>query len=228
VGTIKEFYFDDHHWTVRYLVADTGNWLTGRKVLISPYALSMINKGKRYINVDLTQKQIEESPSLDTDKPVSQQFEESYNRYYGFPMYWNGPFMWGAYPFIERKRIKLTEVNSNGKSWNPNLRSTSVVSGYNIQASDGEIGHVDDFVMDDATWGIRYLVVDTVNWWPEEKVLISPRWIERVSWEMSKLFINLSREAIKQSPEYTDGSQLTREYETKLHQHYKRQAYWND
>lgn len=228
VGSVREFYFDDHHWTVRYLVADTGNWLTGRKVLISPYVLSLVNKEKQYIDVDLTQKQIEDSPSLDTDKPVSQQFEESYNGYYGLPMYWNGPSEWGAYPYIERNRVKLTSVNFGGKSWNPNLRSTSVVSGYNIQALDGEIGHVEDFVIDDATWGIRYLVVDTVNWWSGKKVLISPRWIERVSWDMSKVFINLPCEAIRQSPEYLEGSMPTRDYETELHRHYDRQAYWVD
>jgi len=186
VGKVKEFYFDDHHWTIRYLVADTGSWIESRKVLISPYALTAVNKEEESITVDLTKEQIEKSPSLDTDKPVSKQFEESYNEYYEWPMYWNGPLVWGAYSNLERSRAKETEVNPGGKPWNPNLRSTSTVSGYNIQASDGEIGHIDDFIIDDLTWEIRYLVIDTVNWWPGKKVLISPRWIERVSWDSRK------------------------------------------
>ena len=100
------------------------------------------------------------------------------------------------------------------------------MSGYNIHASDGEIGHVEDFVIDDETWAIRYLVVDTRNWWPGEKVLISPRWIERVSWDLSKVFVSLSRDAIRQSPQYSEESLLTREYETSLHGHYNRKGYW--
>ncbi|MCX5824170.1 MAG: PRC-barrel domain-containing protein, partial [Deltaproteobacteria bacterium] len=228
IGTVKEFYFDDHHWTIRYLVADTGTWLMGRQVLISPYALVAVNKEEQHITVDLTKKQIEDSPSLNSDKPVSRQFEETYYGYYGWPMYWSGPYMWGYYPTIVRDREKWRKSNQGGKAWDPHLRSTDDVSGHNIQASDGEIGHVEDFIVDDETWAIRYLIVDTRNWWPGKKVLLSPQWIERVSWSESKVFVNLLRETIKQSPEYTEESPLTRDYETKLHRHYNRQEYWDD
>ena len=114
------------------------------------------------------------------------------------------------------------------KAWDPHLRSTDAVSGYHIQAADGQIGHVEDFIIDGKTWAIRYLIIDTVNWWPGKKVLVAARWIERVSWDESKVFINLSRETIKQSPEYAEKSLLTRDYETKLHGHYNRQGYWVD
>jgi len=228
VGKVKEFYFDDHHWAVRYLVADTGTWLTTRQVLISPYALETVNKEEKYIAVDLTQKQIEDSPLLTTDKPVSRQFEESYYGYYGWPMYWNGPLMWGPSPNIEREIGKPRALNSGGKPWDIHLRSTSVVSGYNIQATDGELGHVDDFIIDDATWAIRYLVIDTRNWWPGKKILISPQWIERVSWDLSKVFVNLSQATIQQAPEYTEESLPTREYESGLHRHYNRPGYWGN
>jgi len=127
VGKVKDFYFDDHHWTIRYLVADTGTWIEDRQVLISPYALDAVNKKEHYIAIDLTKKQIEDSPAANTDKPVSRQFEESYYRHYGWPMYWNGPYVWGAYPYIERNRGKSEEVNPGGKSWDHHLRSTSVV-----------------------------------------------------------------------------------------------------
>jgi sporulation protein YlmC with PRC-barrel domain len=228
IGTVKEFYFDDHHWTIRYLVADTGNWLLGRQVLISPYALVTVNKEEQYITVDLTKKQIEDSPSLNSDKPVSRQFENDYYGYFGWPLYWGGPYMWGAYPYIVHDRDKWKDHTQGGKAWDPNLRSTSAVNGYHIQTIDGEIGHVEDFIVDDETWAIRYLIVDTRNWWPGKKVLISPKWIERVSWSESKVFVNLTRETIKQSPEYTEESLITRDYETGLHRHYDRQGYWVD
>jgi len=225
-GEVKEFYFDDRHWTIRYLVANTGTWLTGRQVLISPYALVAAIKAEQHIAVDLTKKQIEESPTLNSDKPVSRQFEESYYGYYGWPMYWTGPYMWGPYPHIARDREQWKKSTQGEKAWDPHLRSTDAVSGYHIQALDGEIGHVEDFIIDDETWAIRYLIVGTRNWWPGKKVLVSPQWIERVSWNESKVFVNLSRETIKQSPEYTAESLITRDYETGLYGHYRLEGYW--
>jgi hypothetical protein len=198
-------------------------------VLISPYALVAVNEGEQQIAVDLTKKQIEDSPSLNSDKPVSRQFEEAYYGYYGWPMYWGGPYMWGPYssPYSVRDLEKLRESSQHVKAaWDPHLRSTHDVSGHHIQATGGEIGHVEDFIIDDEMWAIRYLIIDTQNWWPGKRVLISPKWIERVSWPESKVFVNLSQEAVRQSPEYTEGSLLTRDYETALHRHYNRQGYW--
>ncbi len=226
IGSVKEFFFDDHHWTVRYLVAETGGWLMGRQVLISPHALGTVDKKARRIEIALTKKQIEESPILSSDKPVSRQYEESYYRYFGWPMYWAGPYMWGAYPYISYEPELWKNEKHEENSWDPNLRSTRDVNGHHIQAEDGEIGHVVDFIIDDATWAIRYLVVDTRNWWPGKKVLISPQWIKKVSWSEGKVFVNLSRQAVRQSPEYTDESILTREYEDGLHGHYGREGYW--
>ena len=228
IGKVDEFYFDDKHWTIRYLVANTGNWLTGRQVLISPYALKAMEKNEQTIAVNLTKKQIEESPSLDTHKPVSRQFEVSYYGYYGWPMYWSGSYMWGNYPYIMRDPEQWKISPEEKKTWDPNLRSTREVSGYHIQAADGEIGHIEDFIIDDETWAIRYLIINTQNWWPGKKVLLSPKWIHRVSWSESKAFIDLPCETIKQSPEYTDESLLSRDYETKLHHHYKRRGYWSE
>jgi uncharacterized protein YrrD len=237
IGEVEEFYFDDQHWAIRYLVADTGSWLTGRQVLISPYALVAVHNEERQIAINLTKKQIEESPSLDTDKPVSRQFEETYHGYYGWPIYWGGSYMWGSaaypymagpYPGIAHEREEMAEATRSEKAWDPHLRSTHEVSGYHIQAADGEIGHVEDFIIDDETWAIRYLIIDTRNWWPGRKVLVSPQWIERVGWSDSKIFVNVSREKIRQSPEYTEESLLTRDYETRLHRHYNHQGYWVD
>ncbi len=228
IGKVEEFYFDDHHWTIRYLVADTGNWLTGRQVLISPYALGAVNTSEKLITVDLTKTQIENSPSLNSDKPVSKQFETDYYGYYGWPIYWGAPYMWGYYPYLERDSEQWKNFTTGEKAWDPHLRSTHQVTDYHIQASDGEIGHVEDFIIDDETWAIRYLIVDTRNWWPGKKVLLSPQWIESVSWEEGKVYVDLLRETIRQSPEYTEGSLLTREYETGLHRHYNSHGYWID
>ncbi|NCF89336.1 MAG: PRC-barrel domain containing protein [Verrucomicrobiaceae bacterium] len=228
IGHVQGFYFDDRHWTIRYMVADTGNWLPGRQVLISPYALVAAIEEEKQIAIDLTKKQIESSPPLNSEKPVSRQFEESYYRYYGWPAYWGGSATWGYSPYLIRDREQWQEPSQQEKAWDPNLRSTHDVSSYHIEATDGAIGHVEDFVIDDETWAIRYLVVDTRNWWPGKKVLISPQWIESVSWADSKVFINLTREAIKQSPEFTEESLITRDYEAGLHGHYQRPGYWDE
>lgn len=226
IGDVKECYFDDHHWAVRYLVADTRNWLTGRAVLISPHAISGLNSDARTISVELTKKQIEDSPSLNTDVPVSRQFEQAYYGHYGWPEYWGGPYMWGAYPNIQHDRSKLSAAIYGTNPPDLHLRSSHDLTGHHIQATDGEIGHVVDFILDDQSWALRYLVVDTSNWWPGKKVLISALWIDRVSWEENKVFTSLSRSAVKLSPEYTAGSPPTRHYETVLHRHYDRPRYW--
>jgi hypothetical protein len=228
IGQVDEFYFDDQHWAIRYLVANTGGWLTGREVLLSPYALVAVNKERQEIAIHLTKNQIEGSPSLSSHKPVSKQFEADYYGYYGWPLYWSGPNMWGYYPNIERESEKWRTPSHAEQGWDPHLRSTNAVSGYHIQAADGDIGHVDDFILDDESWAIRYLVIDTKNWWPGKRVLISPRWIERISWSASTVFVNLDREIIKQSPEYTPQALLAREYEIRLHRHYQREGYWED
>lgn len=226
IGKVKEFYFDDRHWTIRYLVAETGNWLVSRQVLISPYAVTTVSGKEKIIATDLTRGQIEASPPLETHKPVSRQFEQAYYGHYGYPIYWGGPFSWGAYPHVERNREQWAPPEKVKKHWDPHLYSTSAVCGHHVQALDGELGHVWDFIIDDETWAIRYLIVDTHNWWSGKKVLVSPQWIERVSWGERKVFVNLSRDTIKESPEYTSEFDLTRDYEMKLHGHYHRKGYW--
>lgn len=231
IGKVKEFYFDDLHWVVRYLIADTGSWLTGKQVLISPYALGVANNQDDLININLNKDQIENSPSLETDKPVSLQFETEYYGYYRWPAYWSGTGMWGAYPTISHdnlEKVEKVEKQEQEKSWDPHLRSTNALTGYHIQANDGEIGHVSDFVIDDETWAIRYLIIDTTNWFGGKKVLISPKWIDEISWDESKVAINLSMEEIKQAPEYSAEELVTRDYETQLHRYYKRNVYWHE
>jgi len=218
IGKVKDFYFDDRDWTIRYLVADTGEWLISRKVLISPHSLAGVDRDQGSITVKLTKDQIEHSPTLNRDKPVSRQFEQAYLGFYGLPMYFG----------FEHGRVKAGQFSQTRKKHgDPDLRSTHDVSGHHVEASDGEIGHVEDFLIDDQTWAIRYLIIDTRDWLPGKKVLISPKWIERVSWSEKQVVVDLTREAIQQAPEYTDGVAVTRDLETALHRHYNRPGYWH-
>lgn len=224
IGSVQDFYFTDDFWTVRYIVAGTGSWLTGRSVLLSPYAVDAVSREHGEISVSLTRSQIEGSPSLDADKPVSRQYEQSYYGYYGWPSYWGGPYMWGTYPSIARDP-GFWSAGGVDKPGDPHLRSMRAVRGSHVQATDGAIGHVEDFIIDDETWAIRYLVVGTRDWLPGKQVLIAPHWIERVSWEESTVYLDQTREEIQHSPEYSEAL-LTREYEGRLHGHYARPGYW--
>ena len=228
IGKAKDFYFDDRHWVIRYLVADTGNILPRKLVLLSPYSLESVSEKSREISINLSKSQIENSPSWDTDIPVSRQFEETYNAYYGWPDYWTGSYMWGQSTIRAPYHQKTAKINQGGKKFNVHLRSMDIVSTYLIQAKDGEIGHVYDFVIDDQSWAIRYLILDTRNWLPGRKVLISPKWISKVSWDAGEVFVDISKNAIRESPEFSDSTLLNRDYEDKLHKHYNHLGYWID
>jgi sporulation protein YlmC with PRC-barrel domain len=195
IGRVREFCFDAPHWTIRYLLADTGTWLAERQILISPYALLSIFKEEQQINISLTKWRIENSPSLHRDKPVSRQFEQAYHEYYDWPAYWDGPHQWGSYPYIVPDRNKWKIPCQEERAQDHHVRGAQTVRDYHVHATDGEIGRVEDFVIDCETWAIRYVLVNTHNFLPGRKVLVSPQWIKRVSWGASKIFINLSREA---------------------------------
>jgi uncharacterized protein YrrD len=236
IGKVEEVYFDDESFTVRHLVVDTGGWLGSRKVLISPMALREIDWSVKRINAVLTRSQVEKSPAINTDMPVSRQHEMEYYSYYGYPYYWAGPYLWGDYsypsPSPRSAGSKLLENERHwdwvGESGDPHLRSSAEVTGYHVAATDDEIGHVEDFLIDDATWAIRYMVVDTRSWWPGKNVLVSPEWIDRVVWSDSKVYVRMTREQIKKSPEHDPSGPVQRDYETRLHDHYGRPRYWRD
>jgi hypothetical protein len=227
VGTIKEFYFDDRYWAIRYLVADTGSWLTGRKVLIAPHAIEYVSTENCVIKMNLTRNQIESSPSLESHQPVSRQFEESYYGYYGWPIYWSGLSTWGTTSYIDRSEMDQSLANQSERHWDPSLRSTNAVAGYDIQAADGELGHIKDFIIDDLTWEIRYLVIETGSWLSGKEVLVSPDWIENVSWSQSLVRTSLTMNEIQAAPTYSELALLDRTYEAGLYDHYGRDKYWH-
>lgn len=199
IGRLKDFYFDDKTWVVRYLVADTGLWLTGRLVLLSPHAFGAIDNDERAMHVELSKKQIENSPSIDSHRPVSRQYEVEYYRYYGLPFYWEGTSMWGmsSYPvmlppFQDEKSHRQYHHRDD-----KHLRSTQEVTRYDVQAVDGAIGHLSGFLVDDRSWAIHNLVVETGHWYAGKKVLVSTERVERISYEESKVFVNLAMADIK-------------------------------
>jgi hypothetical protein len=206
-GHVKDFYFDDQNWAVRYLVADTGSWLPGRKVLISPHAFGRLDPAGKLLPVSLTRKQIEDSPSIDSHKPVSRQFEEEYYRYYGWPYYWQGDALWGmsGFPILDLPPQPLqgepsTASVQSTENVDAHLRSTQAVNGYHIQASDGKLGHVCDFMMDAQNWAICQLVVKTGHRFSGKEVQISTSKVERISYEESTVFVKLTAEAVERSP----------------------------
>jgi hypothetical protein len=226
-GKVKDFYFDDQYWTIRYLVAETGTWLPGREVLISPYAVTGVNWVEKSVGVRLTKEKIKGSPSPDSDRPISRQFEGSYYAYYSWPGYWGGPYNWGASPYISYAgNGAVSGGGADEEKFDHHLRSARVVTGYRVKASDGAIGHIEDFIVDDKTWAIRYLVIDTRNWLSGRRVLVSPRWIETISWADASVSFNVPRETIGRAPEYNSDSSLTRDYEADLHGYYDRRGYW--
>jgi uncharacterized protein YrrD len=226
IGDVDDFYFDDKHWIVRYLVANTGTWLPDRQVLLSPYSLIGTNAEPNSVSINLTRKQIEKSPRICSDKPVSKQFESDYYGYYGWPEYSGGPLGWGYYPYVESHPELWKKNVPAGKKWDPHLRSTKEVEGYHVKTIDGELGHVDDFLIDTKTWKIRYLVIDIHNWLPDMKVLISTAWLDRISSGDREVFVSLTRDSIKASPAFTNASLVTRDFEKALFAHHGPRGHW--
>ncbi len=209
IGHIKDFYFDDQSWAVRYVVVDTGSWLSGRLVLISPHVLTNFELDGVRREVKLTRKQIEESPDFNSHKPVSRQYEEEYYRYYGWPSYWQGDGLWGpsAFPVLGLTADGRPDASTKGdshsiKHGDAHLRSTQALSGYHIQTGEGEIGHVTDFIVHEKSWAICHVVVETGHWFSGKEIVISPKQIDRISYEDSKVFVSVTKETIQKAPEY--------------------------
>lgn len=200
IGTIVDFYFDDDEWTIRYLVVDTGKWLPGRQVLIPLWALHSPDWDQARVPVGLTREQVKNSPDVDLHRPVSREAEIASLRYYGYPSYWGGPALWGAVPTPGMgAALPPTPTPVSIPSEDPrdtHLRSCAEVSGYHLRATDGEIGHIDDFLVDASSWRIGGLLVDTSNWIGGRHVVVSPASVERVSWAERMVFVSLSRDAI--------------------------------
>jgi hypothetical protein len=245
IGFATDFYFDDKAWVIRYLVVETGTWLSDRKVLISPLAIGEPNWKFETFPARLTREQVRNSPDIDTNQPVSRQHEQEYSSFYSYPYYWGGNGLWGAanYPGA---MLTATDYAGSGADYlavqvenerrareakhidhdDPHLRSCQAVTGYHISAADGEIGHLQGMLVDEESWAVRYLIVNTSNWWLGHLVLLAPAWISDVSWLQRKITVDLTRQAIRESPPYDPAHLPDRPLETRVHAHYGRNGYW--
>jgi hypothetical protein len=222
-GKVADMLFDDEFWGVRYLVAETGRWLPGRKVLIPPRSLLQPDWPSQTFPVSLSRKQIEDGPTIDADQSVSREHETRLHEHYGWQMYWSGPTAMGAWPAVVARSQAAEQKLEKGEN---HLRSLNEICGYHIQARDGSIGHVEDLIVDDEHWWMTYVIVDTKNWLPGRKVLISPAWVREFAWADRRVVVDMTREQIKESPKYDPSAPVNRAYEEQLYDYYGRPAYW--
>lgn len=231
IGRCRDFLFDDQDWSLRFMVADTGKWLSGKKVLVAPIFLGEPDWAWNRFPVTLTRQQIEDSPLLDEHLPVSRQYERQYHEYYDLPMYWSGAAAWGSWPAsdttVVEKKETGTEADKKEESEERHLQSLQDVLGYHISARDAEVGHLDDLIVDAATWTIRQIVVDTRNWIPGRRVLISPDSVSEIDWAERKVLVDRYAQEIRNSADYDPGAPINKESEERLYDYYGRPREWD-
>lgn len=240
IGTVSEFLFDDRTWKTRWLVVDTGNWLTGRKVLVHPSVIGKPNYDDRELKVALTMAQVEAGPDIRSDQPVSRQVELNLYDYYGWSPLWGGDdyFAGGqgigaggigvplsAPPLFGAGSYPTGDVSHPGDETDPHLRSTAEMIRYHVHATDGAIGHIENLLIEDASWSIRYLIVDTRSWWAGKHVLIAPYAVTAISWEEQDIHLNVTRDKVNTSPAWDPLAIIDQVYEKELHHHYNWPGY---
>jgi hypothetical protein len=241
IGTLDDCLFEDQTWTIRYLVVDTGGWLPGRRVLIHPASVLNTEFSSSKLHLNLSKEKVRNSPDIDSAKPVSRQQESLYHNYYGLEPYWYGPGLWGMYGFpgayagaipamgpipvdaeedaIRREGAELREREAENEA-DTHLRSAREVIGYHIHATDGDIGHIEDLLVNARSWTIGYVVVGTRNWWPGKKVVVPSARFSKISWAERSITTDLSRDAIKSKREFDSSRLLDEAYEEELFSFY--------
>ena len=234
MGKVSDFLFDDLTWKVRWIVVDTGRWLPGRKILIPPSAIEQADDDEHQLFVKLTKAQVESSPNISDHQPVSQQVQRALCTHYGWDPFWGGSSLVGSFgaiasplsapPYLGitslREKSEIEAAEAAYEAADPHLRSVAEVVEYHIHAVDGEIGHLENFMMDRETWTIHYLVVDTRNWWFGKHVLISPSAINEIVWSERHVRLNVTRDQVKSSPPWDPTAMIDLTYQTRLHHHY--------
>lgn len=221
IGKITDIWFDDERWTVRYLVLRTGGWLSGREVLLSPAVVRGVNPAREQLAVDLSREQVENSPPVEAEQPVSRRYETQLHHHYGWAPYWMGAGF-GALGSIGMDTAQPADepIEPAHEPSDPHLRSSGEVRGYGMHARDGEIGEVVDFVIHQEDWSIRYLVADTRKWLPGRKVLLAPCWVQALHWSEREIVIDMERETLRTAPQYDGPRMIDTSYEVHLYQHY--------
>ncbi len=205
IGAVDDVFFDDESWGVRYLVADAGAWLAGRKVLISPIAIGEPDRATRVLPASLSRWQVRNSPCVDTSKPVTRGQESDHLRHYGYASYWGGTGLWGGggHPHMMLPGYAAAlPAPATGSAASPcqevsRLHSCKALTGCPIRAPDGEIGHVQGLLFDDETWAVCHLVVRTGNTWMGHQLLVAPPWIQCGRWLDGMDAASVTRQALQ-------------------------------
>jgi len=225
IGAVSDFLFEDTTWKIRWLVDETGGWLFGRKVLIHPSAIGHVDDVHHRLSVNLTTEAVRNSPGIGQDEPVSRQIETSLYGYYGWDPLWAGRCFGGgaiAAPLVAPalSGLMMAPERPEGGAGDPHLRSCAAVKGYHVHGSDHEVGHVEGFLLDDQDWTIRYLIVDTRNWWPGDHVLLATAAVSAIDWSLHEVRVKATRAQVQTSPPWQREAAVSPEYERKLFTHY--------
>lgn len=208
IGAIKDIYFDDRFWTIRFMVVDTHPWLPlSQKVLISPISLLNFNEGGQILNVSIAKSLVKDCPKIEEHETVSREFEKAYFDFFGYGYYWTGPGAWGEYAYpsalLERDMMLFDDIEQENQKNTNHLRSAKEIHHYGIDATDGKKGYVKDIIWDTYSWSLQYLVIDTRDWLPGgKKVLLSPEQLSNLNWQEQSVTCNIDLETIKACPEY--------------------------
>ncbi|GGD02692.1 hypothetical protein GCM10007216_36830 [Thalassobacillus devorans] len=241
LGKVKDLYFDDKKWTVRYLVADTRKWLPGKKVVVSPSGVKAVDTGEEVVHVENNKEDIRHNATLEEKQDFSYEKEMELSDTFGWKQYWAGEFLWGGYltpmdPVEEPARAAEPQttqeppINDNVHDRKDKLRSSESIKGEFkhgvVHGENGKIGYIKDLMIDEGTWRIRYLLVDTSEWSTNERVLLSPDWLQSVDWLTNDFYIDLKLETIEDGPNYEKDQTVTKEFEEMIYRKYRKEPYW--
>jgi len=229
VGRVVQFFLDDERWAVRYLVTETGHFFGSRRVLVSPISVRALDSETRRVQATRSVEKFNNAPGIESEQPVTRRRERENSRYYGYLPYWEGSGCWGngsvpASLALSGSSAAATDPNDESNS--VHVRTTRELRGYRVHGSDGAVGQVASFIVDDLTWEVRYLVVDTSGGWFGKKVLVAPSWAYRVSWANQTIYLDVARSQITAAPAWKASLPIDRGYEERLHIHYGRTPYW--
>lgn len=222
IGKLHDALFNGKTWKVRYLIVDTGSWLSETKQLFSPQGLTSTSWPNRSVTVDATRQQFRSSPGVLSDRPISRQMEEELAKHFAWSLYWAAGIGVGKADHREA-RAASTNREETLLERAEDLRSFNEVTGYHIAAEDGDVGRVDDLLIDDETWNVRFLIVRTGTWFSNKHALISPEWVESIRWSERAVHVDLSRETIKERLEFDPSIPINSEVEEHLYDAYARE-----
>ncbi|PYZ98764.1 hypothetical protein CR205_09385 [Alteribacter lacisalsi] len=227
IGSVSDLFFDEHTWTVRYIVMNAGNWLKGEQRFLSPASIQSYSVEEERLHANITKEQAKESPSPE-DEPMTRKFERQFSKFYGLNPYWMGAGLWGSGAVPRDLTREDPDSLDDLREEETSILSVKDLIGYELSTGDESFGKVKDVLIEEDSFKIRYFVVDTNRWLPGGKeVVVSTEWILDVNWSQSLVSVELSKDKIKSAPEYVEDMTLDRDMETSVFKHYGKPKYWD-